>query len=126
VRHPVYGSKNSLASAHTALGQTFFSMTVVIALLSGRDNFFERQRPAFHRADRNVTVLAAISLGLLYVQLNPGAMFRHGGIGWGPDVLNSIAVVDSNSAPLWLATSVSAECSVCCFASSSRPIIADD
>jgi outer membrane protein TolC len=69
-----------ISGAHAALGQTFFSMTVVIALLSRRNNFVERQRPEFDHADRNLTVLSAISVGLLYVQLILGAMFRHGGM----------------------------------------------
>ncbi len=40
-----------------------------------------------------MVLLALISVGVLYVQLILGGLFRHGGLSWWPHVANSIIVV---------------------------------
>ena len=82
----------AVSTAHAALGQTFFCITVVIAIFSGRATVAipkNVSQPAARRSAR----LALISVAVLYVQLILGGLFRHGGLNWWPHVANSIVVV---------------------------------
>jgi cytochrome c oxidase assembly protein subunit 15 len=81
-----------VSTAHAALGHTFFCITVIIAIFTGRTSVFASKgvfRPGGHRIAR----LALISVGVLYVQLILGGLLRHGGVSWWPHVANSTVVI---------------------------------
>jgi cytochrome c oxidase assembly protein subunit 15 len=82
----------SVSTAHAALGQTFFCMTVIIAIFTGRASVTAPERVS-QPAGRRIARLALISVGVLYVQLTLGGLFRHGGLSWWPHVAHSIVVV---------------------------------
>jgi len=88
----VYFLPPTVSTAHAALGQTFFCITVIIAIFTDRTSMTSPKvvvQPAGSRMVR----LALISVGVLYVQLILGGLFRHGGLSWWPHVANSIIVV---------------------------------
>ena len=82
----------AVSTAHAALGQTFFSITVIIAIFTGRTSV-SASKGVFRPGARRVARLALISVGVLYVQLILGGLFRHGGLTWWPHVANSIIVI---------------------------------
>ena len=82
----------AVSTAHAALGQTFFCITVIIATFTGRGAAATPERVS-QPAGRRIARLALISVGVLYVQLLLGGLFRHGGMSWWPHVANSIVVV---------------------------------
>ena len=82
----------AVSTAHAALGQTFFSITVIIAIFTGRTSV-SASKGVFRLGGRRVARLALISVGVLYVQLILGGLFRHGGLTWWPHVANSIVVI---------------------------------
>lgn len=82
----------AVSTAHAALGQTFFSITVIIAIFTGRTSV-SVSKGVFRPGARRVARLALISVGVLYVQLILGGLFRHGGLTWWPHVANSIVVI---------------------------------
>jgi len=82
----------SVSTAHSAVGQTFFCIAVAIAVFTGRKWVEEVPSPVADHGHPKVLVLCAYSLGLLYVQLVFGGMFRHHGMGWWPHVVNAVAV----------------------------------
>jgi cytochrome c oxidase assembly protein subunit 15 len=79
----------AISSAHAALAQTFFCITVAIAVFSGRRWVEEVPRVEFEQRRPRLFTLAALSIFVLYVQLILGAMFRHKGMSWWPHVLNA-------------------------------------
>jgi heme a synthase len=81
-----------VSSAHAALGQTFFCLTVAIAMFTGPR--WVEEVPQVEPDTRRPTLitLSLLSIFVLYVQLILGAMFRHHGMGWWPHVLNSLVV----------------------------------
>jgi heme a synthase len=79
----------AVSTAHSAVGQTFFCIAVAIAMFTGRKWVEEAPPPAADNGRPKVLVLCAYSLGLLYVQLVFGGMFRHHGMSWWPHVVNS-------------------------------------
>ena len=81
-----------VSTAHAALGQTFFCITVIIAIFTGRTSMAAPKsvvRPGGHQIAR----LALVSVGVLYMQLILGGLFRHGGLTWWPHVANSTIVI---------------------------------
>jgi cytochrome c oxidase assembly protein subunit 15 len=81
-----------VSSAHAAVGQTFFCIACAIALFTGRkwvqENSVEEE-PETGTHHPSLLTLALLSLGMLYLQLYFGAMFRHHGMGWLPHVVNA-------------------------------------
>jgi cytochrome c oxidase assembly protein subunit 15 len=82
----------AISTAHAAVAQTFFSIAVLIAVLTGRR--WVEEDPAVAAEGRRPTSLALgiLSIPLLYIQLILGAMFRHHGMPWWPHVLNAALV----------------------------------
>jgi cytochrome c oxidase assembly protein subunit 15 len=81
-----------VSSAHAALAQTYFCMTVLMALFTGRRWIEEEPRVEFDRRHPSLFTLALLSIFVLYVQLFLGAMFRHKGLGWWPHVAHAALV----------------------------------
>jgi heme a synthase len=82
----------SVSSAHAALAQTFFCVTVLIALFTSRRWIEEQPRIQFDSRQPSLIVLTILSVFVLYVQLTLGAMFRHKGLGWWPHVVHAAIV----------------------------------
>ena len=82
----------AISSAHAALAQTFFCVTVLIAIFTGRRWVEEAPRAEFDERRPSLFTLALLSIFVLYVQLIFGAMFRHHGLSWWPHVLNAATV----------------------------------
>jgi len=82
----------AISTAHAALGQTFFSITVIIAIFTGRGSM-SAPKSVFEPGGHRIARLALISVAALYVQLILGGLFRHGGLSWWPHVANSIVVI---------------------------------
>ncbi len=79
----------AISSAHAALAQTFFCLTVVIAMFTGRSWMEEVAWLEFDERRPSLLTLTLLSVFVLYVQLIFGAMFRHHGLSWWPHVLNA-------------------------------------
>jgi len=81
-----------VSSAHAALAQTFFCLTVAIAMFTGPR--WVEEVPQVEPDTRRPTLitLSLLSIFVLYVQLILGAMFRHHGMSWWPHVLNALLV----------------------------------
>jgi len=82
----------AVSTAHATLGQTFFCLVVVMAMVTGREWMeappvvvAERHRPRL----RTLATLAAASV---YVQLILGAAFRHSGIKLLPHLVSAVVV----------------------------------
>ena len=81
-----------ISSAHAGLGQTFFAITVLLALYTGRDwiesapeNLKDEVTPSTH-------TLALLSIVAIYLQLFFGAAFRHSGMSILPHLVNAVLV----------------------------------
>ncbi|HXW93605.1 MAG TPA: COX15/CtaA family protein [Terriglobales bacterium] len=85
----------AISSAHAALAQTFFCLTVAIALFTGPRWVEEVPKVEPDARHPSLFVLALLSILVLYVQLGLGAMFRHRGMSWWPHAANApiVAVV---------------------------------
>jgi heme a synthase len=82
----------AVSTAHAALGQTFFCIAVIIAIFTGRTSA-AAPNIVLQPKGRRIARLALISVGVLYVQLILGGLFRHGGLSWWPHVANSTVVI---------------------------------
>lgn len=82
----------AVSSAHAAVAQTFFCITVIIAMFTGRRWIEEQPRVEFDQRKPTLFTLTLASIFVLYVQLILGAMFRHHGMSWWPHVLNAVVV----------------------------------
>ncbi len=82
----------AVSSAHAALAQTFFCITVAMAVLTGRRWVEEQPRAEFDERRPTLFTLTLLSIFVLYVQLILGAMFRHHGLSWWPHVVNAVVV----------------------------------
>jgi len=82
----------SISSAHAALAQTFFGLTVAVAVLTGRKWVEEVPEIEFDRRRPSLITLTLLSIFVLYVQLILGAMFRHHGLSWWPHSAHAIVV----------------------------------
>jgi len=81
-----------ISSAHAALAQTFFCLTVAMALFTGKKWVEEQPRIEFDQRRPSLFTLTLLSIFALYVQLILGAMFRHHGLSWWPHLLNAVVV----------------------------------
>jgi heme a synthase len=81
-----------ISSAHAALAQTFFCITVAIAMFTGQKWVEEQPRVEFDARRPSLFTLTLLSIFVLYVQLILGAMFRHHGLSWWPHVLHAVVV----------------------------------
>lgn len=82
----------AVSTAHSLVGQTFFCIAVVIALLTGRQYTGEVERTAVDRRRPSLVALTQLSVLILYIQLILGGMFRHKGMSWEPHVINAALV----------------------------------
>lgn len=84
-----------ISSAHAALAQTFFCLTVAIAMFTGPKWVEEIPQVELDTRRPTLITLCLLSIFILYVQLLLGAMFRHHGMSWWPHVLNApiVAIV---------------------------------
>ena len=79
-----------ISSAHAALGQTFFSIAVLLALYTGR-NWMESVAEKFaDDATPSTRTLAVLTVAALYMQLFFGAAFRHSGMSILPHLVNAV------------------------------------
>lgn len=85
----------AVSSAHAALAQTFFCLTVAIAIFTGPRWVEEVPQVELDTRRPTLITLSWLSIFVLYVQLILGAMFRHHGMSWWPHVLNAplVAIV---------------------------------
>lgn len=81
-----------ISSAHAALAQTFFCITVVMAVFTGQKWIEEQPQVEFDQRRPSLFTLTLLSILVLYVQLILGAMFRHHGLSWWPHVANAVIV----------------------------------
>ena len=81
-----------ISSAHAALAQTFFCLTVAVAVFTGRRWVEEVPQIEFDSRRPTLITLTLLSIFVLYVQLILGAMFRHHGMSWWPHVANAVVV----------------------------------
>ena len=81
-----------ISTAHSAVGQTFFCITVAIAVFTGRKWVENVPTPVADNGHPKVFVLCLYSIAILYLQLILGGMFRHHGMSWWPHVVNAVAV----------------------------------
>ncbi len=82
----------AVSTAHSAVGQTFFCIAVLIAVFTGRKWVEEAPSAIADNGHPKVIVLCLYSIGILYLQLVLGGMFRHRGMSWWPHVVNAVAV----------------------------------
>jgi heme a synthase len=81
-----------ISSAHAALAQTFFCLTVAIAVFTGRKWVEEVPEIEFDPRRPSLVTLTWLSIFVLYVQLILGAMFRHHGLSWWPHAVHAAVV----------------------------------
>jgi cytochrome c oxidase assembly protein subunit 15 len=81
-----------VSTAHAIVGQTFFCIAVAIALFTGRQFVSEEPRTALEQRRPSLQTLSMLSVGILYVQLFLGGMYRHNGLSWEPHVMNAAIV----------------------------------
>ena len=79
-----------ISSAHAGLGQTFFSMAVLMAMFTGREWLHGRSAAVADEATPSTRTLTLLSILAVYLQLFFGAGFRHSGIGILPHLVNAI------------------------------------
>jgi heme a synthase len=82
----------AVSTAHSAVGQTFFCIAVAIAIFTGRKWVESTPAPMADNGHPKLLVLCFYSIGILYLQLVLGGMFRHHGMSWWPHVVNSVSV----------------------------------
>jgi cytochrome c oxidase assembly protein subunit 15 len=81
-----------VSSAHAALAQTFFCITVAMAVFTGRKWVEEQPQVEFDQRRPSLFTLTLLSIFVLYVQLILGAMFRHHGLSWWPHLAHAVVV----------------------------------
>lgn len=82
----------AVSTAHSAVGQTFLCIAIAIAVFTGRKWVEATPEPIRDDGHPKVLVLCLYSIGILYVQLVLGGMFRHHGMSWWPHVVNAVSV----------------------------------
>jgi cytochrome c oxidase assembly protein subunit 15 len=82
----------AISSAHAAVAQTFFCISVAIAVFTGRRWVEEQPRVELDLRRPTLFTLTVLSIFVLYVQLILGAMFRHNGLSWWPHVVHAAVV----------------------------------
>ncbi len=84
----------AVSTAHAAVGQTFFCITVLMALFTSRA-WIETEAESAGHADSNLPsarFLAGLSITAVYVQLILGAAFRHSGMKLLPHLISAVFV----------------------------------
>jgi cytochrome c oxidase assembly protein subunit 15 len=81
-----------ISSAHAALAQTFFCLTVAVAIFTGKKWVEEVPKVDFDVRRPSLITLTLLSIFVLCVQLILGAMFRHHGMSWWPHVVHAAVV----------------------------------
>lgn len=92
-----------ISTAHAAFAQTFFSVTVLMALFTSRRWMEAAPARAVDGGAPAVQHLAIFAVASLYVQLFTGAGFRHSGFGFLPHLVTAVLVT---AALLWVITRV--------------------
>ena len=82
----------AISTAHATVAQTFFCIAVAIAVFTGRRWVEETPEAIADNGRPSLLTLGLLSIGVLYVQLILGAMFRHHGMPWWPHALNAVVV----------------------------------
>jgi heme a synthase len=77
-----------VSSAHAALGQTFFSITTMMALFTGRA--WLEGGTNDEASSPGTRVLTLLAIAMVYLQLFFGAGFRHSGIGILSHLVNAV------------------------------------
>ncbi|HWC19496.1 MAG TPA: COX15/CtaA family protein [Terriglobales bacterium] len=81
-----------ISSAHAALGQTFFSIAVLMALYSGAGWMRSTPDRLADEGSPSTRTLTVLSICTVYLQLFLGAAFRHSGMSILPHLVNSVLV----------------------------------
>ena len=79
-----------ISSAHAALGQTFFSIAVLLTFYTGRNWVEARVERFADYGSPNTHALTILTLCAIYLQLFLGAAFRHSGMGILPHLVNAV------------------------------------
>ena len=82
----------AISTAHAVVAQTFFCISVAIAVFTGRRWVEEQPRVEPDQRRPTLFTLTLLSIFVLYVQLVLGAMFRHNGLSWWPHVVHAAVV----------------------------------
>lgn len=81
-----------ISSAHAALGQTFFSIAVLMALYSGNNWTESNPEKLADEGTPSTRTLTVLSIVAVYLQLFFGAAFRHSGMSILPHLVNAVLV----------------------------------
>jgi cytochrome c oxidase assembly protein subunit 15 len=81
-----------VSSAHAALGQTYFSLVVLMALFSSRSWIESQPQGLTDSGSPGTHSLTLLTLGAIYLQLFFGAAFRHHGMSIMEHLLNAVLV----------------------------------
>jgi heme a synthase len=92
-----------ISSLHAFGAQTFFALTVLIALFTSRGWVETGPRQVMSSGVLRLPSLAMLVVAALYVQLLTGAAFRHGGVSFLPHVVSAVVVT---AILLWATTRV--------------------
>lgn len=79
-----------ISSAHAALGQTFFSIVVLLAVYTGRDWIESTPERLADDGAPTTRALAVLTICAIYLQLFLGAAFRHSGMSILPHLVNAV------------------------------------
>jgi heme a synthase len=81
-----------ISSAHAALGQTFFSIAILMALYTGSRWMESAPARLDDEGSPSTRTLATLSICAVYLQLFFGAAFRHSGMSILPHLVNAVLV----------------------------------
>jgi len=81
-----------ISSAHAALGQTFFSIAVLMALYTGSRWIGSSPARLTDDGSPSTRTLATLAICAVYLQLFFGAAFRHSGMSILPHLVNAVLV----------------------------------
>jgi cytochrome c oxidase assembly protein subunit 15 len=81
-----------ISSAHAALGQTFFSIAVLMALYSAKTLTEANPEKLADEGTPSTRTLTVLSIVAVYLQLFFGAAFRHSGMSILPHLVNAVLV----------------------------------
>lgn len=79
-----------ISSAHAALGQTFFSIAVLLAVYTSRDWMESAPERFADDGTPSTRAIAALTICAIYLQLFFGAAFRHSGMSILPHLVNAV------------------------------------
>src|SRR5258706_3590430 len=79
-----------VSSAHAMVAQTFFALTLMMAVFTGQRWLNSEPSPVMKTS--NLRLLSYFSIAALYGQLFMGAAFRHGGMHFLPHIIGAVFV----------------------------------